>query len=216
MTTQFQVGKTYSTRSICDHNCIHSFNILARAAKMVTVEVSGKIVKRGLSIYDDCEQFSPYGSYSMSAIITAEQRRPRSQARLGRLIVRALIINAEARARAAEIVAHSLAHPWNPGAGEPPPGDDPANVLQLGTYRAVFSFTELESGEIARVLSVSIPTPGKYPSVIAFCVIAELFGLTGWDGRSDKLPDDWWIDLPKGQNCVCVAQPYSSGKATKQ
>ena len=29
MSTTFQVGRTYSTRSICDHECIHSVTIVA-------------------------------------------------------------------------------------------------------------------------------------------------------------------------------------------
>jgi hypothetical protein len=69
--TQFQVGKTYSTRSICDYDCIFSFTILARTAKSVTVDVNGKTVRRGISIYDGIEEFKPYGSYSMCAIIRA-------------------------------------------------------------------------------------------------------------------------------------------------
>ena len=74
MTQQFQVGVTYWTRSICDHECIHSFTIIDRTAKTVTVKVSGKTVRRGLSIYDGCEQFKPFGTYSMCAIIRANRK----------------------------------------------------------------------------------------------------------------------------------------------
>lgn len=73
-TTKFEVGKTYATRSICDHDCIFSFVILARTAKMVTVNVHGKTVRRGLSLYEGVEQFSPYGRYSMAAIIRADKQ----------------------------------------------------------------------------------------------------------------------------------------------
>jgi hypothetical protein len=69
---QFQVGQTYSTRSICDSECIFSFKILARTAKSVTINVHGKIVRRGLSLYNGIEQFKPYGSYSMCAVIGAD------------------------------------------------------------------------------------------------------------------------------------------------
>ncbi len=71
MTITFNVGQTYSDRSICDHNCIFSFTILARTAKTVTVEVSGQTVKRGLSVYEGVEQFKPFGSYSMCSIVNA-------------------------------------------------------------------------------------------------------------------------------------------------
>jgi hypothetical protein len=74
MTAQFPVGRTYSTRSICDHECIHSFTIMARTPKSVTVKVSGNVVRRGLSLWQGIEQFKPFGSYSMCAIIQADDR----------------------------------------------------------------------------------------------------------------------------------------------
>lgn len=70
---KFEVGKTYWTRSICDSDCIFRFTILARTAKQVTVKVHGKTVKRGLSIWNGVEQFSPFGRYSMAAIIGADK-----------------------------------------------------------------------------------------------------------------------------------------------
>jgi hypothetical protein len=70
-TMKFEVGKTYATRSICDHECIFSFVILARTAKQVTVNVHDKVVKRGLSIVDGIEEFKPFGTYSMCAVIRA-------------------------------------------------------------------------------------------------------------------------------------------------
>ena len=73
MIKQFQVGQTYSTRSIGDHDCIFAFTILARTAKSVTVKVHGNIVRRGLSVRDDVEQFKPFGTYSMCAVIRANR-----------------------------------------------------------------------------------------------------------------------------------------------
>ena len=62
MTATFEVGRTYSTRSICDYDCVHSFTILARTAKSVTVDVHGKTVRRGVRVSDGVEQFKPFGS----------------------------------------------------------------------------------------------------------------------------------------------------------
>lgn len=70
----FQVGHTYQTRSICDHECIFSFTILARTAKQVTINVHGKTVRRGVFIWDGIEQFKPFGTYSMCAIISADNQ----------------------------------------------------------------------------------------------------------------------------------------------
>jgi hypothetical protein len=73
MTQQFAVGTTYQTRSICDHDTIYSFVIFGRTQKTVTVNVHGKLVKRGIQIYDGREQFKPFGTYSMCAIISADK-----------------------------------------------------------------------------------------------------------------------------------------------
>jgi hypothetical protein len=51
---------------------VFSFTILARTAKSVTVDVHGKTVRRGISVYEGVEQFKPFGSYSMCAIISAD------------------------------------------------------------------------------------------------------------------------------------------------
>lgn len=74
--TKFQVGQTYATRSICDHDCIFSFTILARTEKTVTTKVHGKTVRRGLSTNWDgtAEAFKPFGNYSMAAIISADKQ----------------------------------------------------------------------------------------------------------------------------------------------
>lgn len=71
--TQFQIGKTYATRSLCDYDCIFEFEILAPTAKTVTTKVSGKIVKRGLTTYEGVEHFKPFGTYSMCAVIYANR-----------------------------------------------------------------------------------------------------------------------------------------------
>jgi hypothetical protein len=72
--TQFQVGRTYWTRSACDHDCVFSFEIIARTAKTVTINNGrDRITKRGISVYDGIEQFKPFGSYSMAAIISADR-----------------------------------------------------------------------------------------------------------------------------------------------
>jgi hypothetical protein len=74
MSKMFETGKTYQTRSACDHNCIFSFAILARTAKTVTVEVNGKTVRRGLTVWEGVEQFKPFGNYSMAAVISADKQ----------------------------------------------------------------------------------------------------------------------------------------------
>ena len=74
MTVQFEVGRTYWTRSACDHDCIFSFTIGARTAKSITTTIHGKPARRGLSTWSGVEQFKPFGSYSMAPVIGADRR----------------------------------------------------------------------------------------------------------------------------------------------
>jgi signal recognition particle GTPase len=67
----FEPGKTYSTRSIGDHNCIISVTIAKRTAKTVTT-TEGKTFR--VSLYDGNEQIRPWGNYSMAPIIGADDK----------------------------------------------------------------------------------------------------------------------------------------------
>jgi hypothetical protein len=74
MTTKFQVGRTYSTRSICDYDTIYRVTILSRTEKTVTIaDYNGKPVRRGISLWDGVESIKPFGNYSMCAIIRADR-----------------------------------------------------------------------------------------------------------------------------------------------
>ena len=67
----FEIGKTYAGRFACDYDSIARFTIKGRTAKTVTIEVHGKTVRRGLTVYCGREQFKPFGSYSMAMVIDA-------------------------------------------------------------------------------------------------------------------------------------------------
>jgi hypothetical protein len=74
MTMQFEVGKTYSTRSMCDWDTVFSFEVLARTPKTMTLKMHGeKVQKRGIYVYDDVERCCPKGQYSMCPIIRADR-----------------------------------------------------------------------------------------------------------------------------------------------
>ena len=73
---QFEVGKTYSTRSICNADCVLSYTITARTACTVTVvdecgEKSIFRINKRLSEFRNAETFLPWGKYSMAPMITA-------------------------------------------------------------------------------------------------------------------------------------------------
>lgn len=68
----FQPGKTYATRSICDHNCIISLTVAKRTAKTITT-TDGKTLR--INLWQDVEQVKPWGSYSMAPIVDATDIR---------------------------------------------------------------------------------------------------------------------------------------------
>lgn len=74
---QFEVGQEYSTRSICDWNCIFSFKVISRTAKRIVLKdlVTGDIEKRGIHMHieggQENEACRPFGNYSMCPIIHA-------------------------------------------------------------------------------------------------------------------------------------------------
>ena len=67
---KFEVGKTYSCRSICDHDCIWNFKVISRTDKRITLQNDGgKITVKGIqqkaSEHFECEICTPFGNYSM-------------------------------------------------------------------------------------------------------------------------------------------------------
>lgn len=72
----FETGKTYSTRSICDTNCIITMKVLSRTAKTITALVDDEVKKlrisSKLSSYRNAETVLPWGSYSMAPMISAD------------------------------------------------------------------------------------------------------------------------------------------------
>lgn len=72
---QFEIGKTYYVRSICDHDCIFNFKVVARTAKTITVDYHGKLMKcriiERLTQWNNAETVKPFGTYSMAPSISA-------------------------------------------------------------------------------------------------------------------------------------------------
>ncbi len=66
----FEVGKTYATRSICDHNCIIRVTIAKRTSKTVTT-TEGKTFRPGVTYRGDAEMIAPWGRGSMMPLIDA-------------------------------------------------------------------------------------------------------------------------------------------------
>ena len=65
---RFEAGKTYRTRSICDHNTVFEYTIERRTAKNIWID--GKKVK--VHEHDGREIAYPEGRYSMAPVIRAD------------------------------------------------------------------------------------------------------------------------------------------------
>lgn len=69
---KFQVGRTYTCRSIGDHNCTWSFTIKSRTEKTITTECGKtfRIIEK-MSVSFGCEKVFPLGRYSMCPVLSA-------------------------------------------------------------------------------------------------------------------------------------------------
>ena len=64
----FETGKTYSTRSICDADCIFSLTVVSRTAKTIKTS-DGKSLR--IALHEGNEYVMPFGRYSMAPMIRA-------------------------------------------------------------------------------------------------------------------------------------------------
>lgn len=71
---QFQVGATYATRSICNHDCIFSITVAHRTAKTITTTEGKRLGIRPLSYGVPHESVMPHGRYSMAPVIDASEQ----------------------------------------------------------------------------------------------------------------------------------------------
>ena len=72
---KFEIGETYSMRSICDHNCVWTYTVIARTACTITI-TDGKETKKCrisklYSEMDNRETVLPLGNYSMCPMLRA-------------------------------------------------------------------------------------------------------------------------------------------------
>lgn len=74
MTKTFEIGKTYTARSICDYDCVFAWTVVSRTAKrMVLEDKRGETRTVGIKVWGDCETAKPLGTYSMCPVINADR-----------------------------------------------------------------------------------------------------------------------------------------------
>lgn len=75
---QFEVGKSYSARSICDHECIWTLTVISRTAQSIIALLDNETEPRRMRInkkfseWRNAESVLPLGNYSMAPIISAD------------------------------------------------------------------------------------------------------------------------------------------------
>lgn len=70
---QFEVGQTYTCRSIGDADCIYSVTVASRTAATITTSEGKKLgIVKGLSKFNSAECVRPMGNYSMCPVIRAK------------------------------------------------------------------------------------------------------------------------------------------------
>jgi len=74
--SKFEVGKTYTTRSACNHDCIIAVTVIKRTAKTIIADCGSFRGEKRLRIkdYEGVETVAPWGSYSMSPVINATDK----------------------------------------------------------------------------------------------------------------------------------------------
>lgn len=68
---EFETGKSYICRSVCDHDCVWTFTVAKRTTSSIWILVDGEMVRRSVTVYDGNEIAYPFGKFSMAPIIRA-------------------------------------------------------------------------------------------------------------------------------------------------
>lgn len=74
---KFEVGAKYSTRSVCDSDCVIPIYVVKRTAKTITLSNCGRtdMMARGktlrVRVWEGVESVKPWGTYSMAPIVRA-------------------------------------------------------------------------------------------------------------------------------------------------
>lgn len=74
---QFEIGKKYSMRSVCNYDCVWTYTVIGRTACTVTLkDKHGKNltcrINKKLTTWNNAETVYPLGRYSMAPMLSAE------------------------------------------------------------------------------------------------------------------------------------------------
>jgi virulence-associated protein VapD len=71
---QFKTGSVYRTRSPGDHDCILDYKIISRTDKTLKSfdKLTNEVKTYRISAWREVEQFYPWGKFSMSPVMSAD------------------------------------------------------------------------------------------------------------------------------------------------
>lgn len=75
---KFEIGKTYTMNSVCNHEAVWYFTVKARTAQTITFTSDGNEtircrISKKFSEYRNAETVFPLGQYSMAPILSADK-----------------------------------------------------------------------------------------------------------------------------------------------
>ncbi len=68
---KFEIGKTYATRSVCDHDCVFTIEVIKRTDKTITYKEDDTVRRAKIRFSDDYEYIRA-GNYSMAPNFSAK------------------------------------------------------------------------------------------------------------------------------------------------
>ena len=74
---KFEIGQTYSMRSICNHEAVWTYTVTKRTAQTITItdgeETKTCRVSKAATKYRNAETIYPIGRYSMAPALSADR-----------------------------------------------------------------------------------------------------------------------------------------------
>ena len=85
------------------------------------------------------------------------------------------------------------------------PGDRPSYVIELDTFRVVFTYSKI-GFMVYRHISISVPGKGNYPNPYVAYTISHLFGFTGGRVEDEDFVTapgpNWQMRIDKQHQCI--------------
>ena len=73
--SKFEIGKVYKMKSVCNHDAVWSYTVIARTAQTITITDGKETLKlrviKKVSEYRNAETVFPLGQYSMAPMLSA-------------------------------------------------------------------------------------------------------------------------------------------------